>query len=215
MNAPTDPLAALGPGLSDPVFDAQAVFRAALDALAHPGRIVNLTEPASIPAPRAPATTAITPAAAALALALLDADTRVWIDAPLDGEALRAWLRFHTGCVFVSRPDQADFALLGSLAAAGDLDAFAAGDDEHPDRSTTLIVQVASLEARGPGAMRLRGPGIRSSATLAAAGADPGFVARWQARRALFPRGNDLFLARGARLAALPRGVDLDSLEAH
>ena len=83
------------------------------------------------------------------------------------------------------------------------LSAFDAGTDERPDRSATLIVQVSGL-ASGSG-RRLSGPGIDGEARLEVNGAPPGFWDAVRANAARFPRGVDLFLCAGDRIAALPR----------
>lgn len=205
MNHASD-LSGVGPGFVDPVFGSQAVFRAALDALSRPGRVFEVEAPQSLP-------DGLHPAAAALALALLDTDTAVWMAPALDNGRTRSWLRFHTGCPFVAEPGAADFAFMDSLAAAGDFSGFSAGSDERPEASTTLIVQVETLaagmsDALG-GRLSLRGPGIQHAAQLAIAGVDAVFIERWQARRAMFPRGCDLLVACGNRVAGLPRTTDL------
>ncbi|TXN62799.1 phosphonate C-P lyase system protein PhnH, partial [Methylobacterium sp. WL6] len=82
---------ALARGFADPVHDAQGTFRTLMDALARPGRIGRLASDLYPPAP-------LTPELAAVALALTDADTPVWLDAPLAANpAVAAFLRFHTG----------------------------------------------------------------------------------------------------------------------
>lgn len=78
-----------------------------------------------------------------------------------------------------------------------------AGTEEEPQRAATLILQVAGLSA-GAG-WRLTGPGIAAEHRLAVAGLPAGFAAAWAANGARFPRGVDLILCAGARLAALPR----------
>jgi len=42
------------------------------------------------------------------------------------------------------------------------------------------------------------------------AGLPPGFLAEWEANRALFPRGVDVILCAGDHLAALPRTVRIE-----
>lgn len=181
-------------GFADPVLDAQGCFRAALDALSRPGRVLRMAAAPPAPSP-------LVPAAAALLLAVCDAETSVCL---LDAEPAREWLRFHTGC-----PE----APLGSarfVLAAGAMPGLAAldpGTDEAPQDSATLILQVAALE-EGAG-MRLRGPGIERDHLLHASGLAPGFRTSWAANRARFPRGVDLFLCCGHRLAAIPRGTEI------
>ncbi|MBY0335483.1 MAG: phosphonate C-P lyase system protein PhnH [Acetobacteraceae bacterium] len=180
---------------ADPVLDAQGAFRALLHAMSHPGRVVALDAAPDAPAP-------LMPAAAAALLTLADAETPVWTDAA--GEALD-WLRFHTGAPFVADPRDAAFLLATGAPPA--LDALDAGTDEAPQEGATLIAQLPALaEGRG---WRLTGPGVEHEHRLAAEGLPPGFAAQWAANAARFPRGVDVILCAGPRLAALPRTTRL------
>ena len=86
-------------------------------------------------------------------------------------------------------------------------DAFDLGSIEYPDRSTTLVLEVETLDDGD--AFHLSGPGIEESRSLAAARCRRTSPHRMAANRALFPRGVDLVLTCGRRLAALPRSVQL------
>ena len=189
----TTPLTA---GFAEPVLDAQRCFRAVLDAMARPGRVRRLP---GLPEPPAP----LGAAAAAVLLTLADADTPVWLDGGAEAEA---WLRFHAGAPVVAQPAEAAFLLAcGTPPALHDL---AQGSQEEPHRSATLVLQVAALE-EGAG-WRLTGPGIEQAHRLRVAGLPAGFAAEWQANHARFPRGIDLVLCAGDRLAALPRTTALE-----
>jgi alpha-D-ribose 1-methylphosphonate 5-triphosphate synthase subunit PhnH len=187
--------AALLPGFADPVLDAQATFRALLDAMAHPGRVVPVGEGLVPPAP-------LTPALGAVLLTLCDADTPLWTDAP---EPARGWIGFHCGCPVAADPAQAGFVLPFGEAPA--LDRLDAGTDEEPHRSATLLLPVAAL-AEG-GGWRLTGPGIAREARLSVCGAPAGFAAAFAAQRACFPRGVDVILAAPRAVACLPRSTRL------
>lgn len=196
MSAAMHDLAAVGAGFAEPAMASQAVFRHSLSALSRPGTILAMTSDAQAPA-------GVAPAANALLLALLDQDTRVWLSPALAGGPAGAYLRFHTGCSIANEPAAADFALVANAAELPALETFAQGSDERPDLSTTLVVQVEALSSSE--GWRLTGPGIRSSARLAARGLGSEFVAQWAGNRKRFPRGVDLFLACGSVLCALPR----------
>lgn len=185
----------LSPGFADPVLDAQACFRAVLDAMSRPGRVVSAGAALRPPAP-------LMPAAAALLLTLADADTPLWSDA---GPNAEAWLRFHCGAPFVTAPGEAAFVLASAAPPA--LAALATGSEEKPQHGATLVLQVAGLETRR--GWRLTGPGIEHEHRLAVTGAPDGFLAAWAANRARFPRGVDVVLCADDRLAALPRSVTI------
>lgn len=180
-------------GFADPVLDAQASFRGVLEAMSRPGRVQLLTA-----LPEAPP--GLSPAAAAVLLTLVDADTRFALNA---GPEAAAWARFHCGAP-LAPIGAAQFVLDPSVRLA-DLDA---GSEEEPERGATLIIEVAGL-TEGTG-WRLSGPGIREAHHLLVDGAPDGFVADWRANRARFPRGVDVILCAGTAIAALPRTVMIE-----
>lgn len=192
-------------GFARPVFDAQAAFRAVMDAMARPGTVQPVP-----PAARPPAPLAAT--AGAVALALCDHDTPVWLDAPLAAsEAVSAWLGFHTGAPRAATPAEAHFAFVAAPAAMIGLENFAQGTQAYPDRSATLVLQVDTLR-EGP-ALRLAGPGIEHEARLAAAPLPRHVAEQWAQNNARFPRGVDLVLAAPDGIAALPRTTRILSRE--
>jgi alpha-D-ribose 1-methylphosphonate 5-triphosphate synthase subunit PhnH len=191
----------LVPGFSDPVLASQAVFRTVMEAMARPGQIAEIGVALAPPAP-------LGIAAAALALALLDFETPVWLDPKLAvAPEVGGWLKFHSGAPHGADPATAAFAFIAEPAAMPAFDVFGLGSVEYPDGSTTLVLEVETL-ADGD-AFHLSGPGIKGSRGLAAAPLPADFAARMAANRAWFPRGVDLVLTCGRRLAALPRSVHL------
>jgi alpha-D-ribose 1-methylphosphonate 5-triphosphate synthase subunit PhnH len=189
---------AMGSGFPDPVFDSQRIFRLTLEALSHPGRVIEL--PAVLDSvPLVPAS------AAAICLALADLDTPVWIQPGKSGLAneIAALLRFHCGCPITDDPANAAFALVHDAASLAGLQKFSAGSAEYPDRSTTLLVAVPALEQGDP--WTLKGPGIPGHRSLAPAGLPETFRREWGENASLFPRGIDLILCCGPRIAGLPR----------
>jgi alpha-D-ribose 1-methylphosphonate 5-triphosphate synthase subunit PhnH len=196
-------IATPAPGFDDPVQQSQQAFRALLDAMARPGRVVTVATETGHPE-------GLAPALAAALLTLADLDTPVWLGPGFDTDALRGWLRFHSGAPLAAQPEQAAFALLDSARMPA-LDRFALGTDEAPERGATLLVQVPTLTGAPDdrGAMTWRGPGIRDGVTVPFCGL-PSDV--WRRRAALngeFPRGLDLYLGCGSDLLALPRSTVL------
>ncbi len=193
-------LSTLGAGFSHEAYGSQLVFRAALQALSHPGRLVDVMHDAEVPRTGHAA-------AAALLLALLDADCCLWLSPALRDSDAAAWLRFHTGCQLAATPAQAQFAWVAAGDALPPLEAFAGGSENYPDQSTTCVIDVLSIAAGGVDPLRLSGPGIQGESTLLAQGLPPDFVAQWAANHAAFPRGVDLFLATPQQIVGLPRST--------
>lgn len=189
------PATTIGTGFDEPVTDAGRVFRQTLDALARPGTLHEIDTPA-LPG--------LGPAATALALALTDHDTPIWLG-PSCRDAAES-LRFHCAAAITADPAQAAFA----LAPAGELPplpTFHAGTADYPDRSATLIIEVDAL-GDGP-ALTLSGPGVRGATVLQCHGLTAGFAAQWRDNRVRYPLGVDVLLTAGAVLCGLPRSLDV------
>lgn len=189
------------PGFADAPREAQRVFRAVMDAMARPALPGPLAVALTPPAP-------LTPELAAIALALCDGDSPLWLDAALGGEpAVAAWLRFHTGAPLTGDPAEAAFALAADPAALPPLENFAPGSEEFPDRSTTIVLAVRGFS--GAETFCVEGPGVKGRASVAPEPLPGGFREQWRANRKLFPRGVDLVFAGGGQVAALPRSARL------
>lgn len=198
---PVTALASLGAGFSNEAFGSQAVFRAVLQALSHPGRTVAVEHDAQTPAVGHAAS-------AAVLLALLDSDCTLWLSPRLAAGDAGAWLRFHTGCTLVSDATQARFVWVAQGDVVPPLDSLALGTDIYPDQSATCVVDVLRATATttdSPVAWHLRGPGIQNVAALHVDGLPDDFEVQWAANRAVFPRGVDLLLATLDHIVGLPR----------
>jgi alpha-D-ribose 1-methylphosphonate 5-triphosphate synthase subunit PhnH len=189
----------LAPAFPEPVLASQSVFRAVMDAFARPGEIKPLP-----PAPDPPRPLSAT--AAALARALLDYETPVWLDPALSqAPDVAEWLRFHTGARVAGNPQLAAFAIIADAAQAPPFDAFSLGTAEYPDRSTTLVLEVQAF-GRGR-SLSLSGPGIADVVSFSAVPLPADLGGRLAANRALFPCGVDLILVSSDSVVALPRSV--------
>jgi alpha-D-ribose 1-methylphosphonate 5-triphosphate synthase subunit PhnH len=188
-------------GLAEPVLGSQRIFRAVLDAMAHPGRIVSVPLPLETPVPLWPVT-------ASMCLTLVDGETPVWLDAAARRPDVIEYLRFHCGCPITAEPKDARFAVVADPSEMLSLDAFDPGSHEYPDRSATVIVQVE--EFRTDAGLRLTGPGIESETRLDVKHLPEAFWESVHRNHALFPRGVDLILAAGVTMVALPRSTRVD-----
>lgn len=178
----------LAAGFADPPIDAARAFRTIMQVMARPGTIREIPGPAP---------EGLSPAAAALLLTLADHTTPVHLaGAPA---ACRRWLTFHSGAP-EAEAAEATFAV-GTWQELQPLPRYAVGTPDYPDRSVTLVAEVAELSSDGP---RLAGPGIETEMRLSLP--DASVVRR---NMELYPQGIDLFLTCGSRLAALPRSTRL------
>jgi alpha-D-ribose 1-methylphosphonate 5-triphosphate synthase subunit PhnH len=182
---------------TNPAYESQGIFRRVMEAFAAPGEI-KAFDALAAPAPLASAT-------AALVKCLNDFETPIWLDPALSMPAVTDWIRFHTGASVTGDKRRASFALIGDVSQMPDFSQFALGSEEYPNRSTTIIAQVMSLQHGDD--FILHGPGIKTSRLLRAEPLPPDFEARLTANRELFPRGIDLVLVADNEIAALPRSV--------
>jgi alpha-D-ribose 1-methylphosphonate 5-triphosphate synthase subunit PhnH len=221
----------IGRGFSNPVRDSQSVFRAALHALCNPGQFTEVHCDAEVSA------LAYRPAAALL-LALLDADTTLWVSETLRESVAPHWLGFHTGCQIVSHPGDAQFAWISHYDSLPEARVFAQGSAEYPDQSTTCVYELP-CKTRGLGELarstqdfepaelmqpwRLSGPGLQEPLRLLIDDlpqkiADEIANFRSPAKDSSAPSALvgsapeqriDLFLATASHLIGLPRSTHL------
>jgi alpha-D-ribose 1-methylphosphonate 5-triphosphate synthase subunit PhnH len=194
-------IAELPAGFADKVLSAQSTFRFVMEAMARPGSVQRVTASVGTPPPMMRGT-------AAIALTLFDHDTPVWLDEKMSGTTeVARWLKFHSGAPIVADSSICHFALVADAGTLPELDRFALGSNEYPDRSTTLILQVASLTHGA--AWELRGPGIDGSAVLNATFEPRDLFERLAINATLFPRGIDVVLVADDAIVAIPRTTRL------
>jgi alpha-D-ribose 1-methylphosphonate 5-triphosphate synthase subunit PhnH len=187
--------AGLEGGFADRARDSAVAFRAALDVLARPGCVGELT--GAMPPE------GLSVAAGVLLLTLSDLETPLWLPERLRGGAVTEWLRFHTNAPLAAGPGQAMFAV-GRWQELAPLEGWPAGEPAYPDRAATLIVEVAALHG-GP-VLELSGPGIDGVARLAPV-LPAGAAEALRVNAARFPLGLDLFFTAEGQVAGLPRST--------
>ena len=205
-------LAEISRGFHDPIHGAQRTFRALLDAMARPGNERELQladldglEPPASATPGRPLGAGLT----AALLTLLDAEATVRLAGSLASAAALAYLRFHTGARPASLEESAAFTVArGADVDEGLCSRLDLGTDEAPQRGATLLVEVDELGSRSGGArLVLQGPGIPEHSVLTVSGLSRDFW-RWRIDlQPQLPRGIDLVLVCGARIAAIPRST--------
>jgi alpha-D-ribose 1-methylphosphonate 5-triphosphate synthase subunit PhnH len=194
-------VAELPAGFANKVLSAQSTFRSVMDAFARPGTVQRIVAVAGMPTPMMRGTVSI-------ALTLFDHDTPIWLDPRMsETSEVTKWLKFHTSAPVIADSSICSFALIGDPDGLPGLDRFAFGNNEYPDRSTTLILQVESL-TQGP-TLELRGPGIDGTAVLQATIRPPDLFQRLEINATLFPRGIDLVLVADDAIVAIPRTTRL------
>jgi alpha-D-ribose 1-methylphosphonate 5-triphosphate synthase subunit PhnH len=208
-----DALTLLSAGFAHEAFGSQAVFRAALQALSHPGRVTEVRHDAQTPAVGHSAS-------AAVLLALLDDECRLWLSPSLQQGSAADWLRFHTGCQLVVSVAQAQFLWVAQGDALPPLSTLAQGSDLQPEHSATCFIDLPLLSDRPDGASsadawRLSGPGIREHQSLRAQGLPTNFLSQWGANHAAFPRGVDIYLACADHIVGLPRTTRIETQPEH
>jgi alpha-D-ribose 1-methylphosphonate 5-triphosphate synthase subunit PhnH len=185
-------------GFENPVFQSQTVFKALMDGMARPGTVQPIDKGAAPPRPMGPG-------AGAIALTLCDHDTPVYLSMPLVEAGVPGWLAFQSGALVTEDRTEAQFAFLDRSTPLPPLSTFSAGTQEYPDRSTTIVLEIAAI---GSGQdFILSGPGIDGAATISITGLPTPFEGLWRENNALFPRGVDLILVAGLELICLPRTV--------
>jgi alpha-D-ribose 1-methylphosphonate 5-triphosphate synthase subunit PhnH len=170
-----------------------------MDALAKPGTVHKLAEPALTRAP-------LSGGLASVLLTLSDPETPIWLCDTLRQDAsVAAFIAFHTGAPMLREPGKAAFVVASDANELPRFEQFNLGTQDYPDRSTTIVLAVAALS--GGAALSLRGPGIKGHGHISPIGLPEDFIGQWAANRELFPRGIDLLLVADGAVLGLPRST--------
>jgi alpha-D-ribose 1-methylphosphonate 5-triphosphate synthase subunit PhnH len=178
---------------------APGTFQAVVNALEHPGAAVHLQKPDPLPWP-------LNSASAALLATWVNPETPVWTDLCWDSDPT-AWLQQTCACSLVTEPCMARVAFVADPLRIPPLGQFYLGEDDRPERSTTLVLQVPGFSVPN-GRLRDvsgRGRGLQSWPT----GLLPRFWSDWDDQRRYLPLGIDVFFTYADTLVALPRGLQL------
>ncbi|PLY14536.1 MAG: phosphonate C-P lyase system protein PhnH [Sedimenticola sp.] len=187
-------------GFDNPEYASQQVFRQVMNAMARPGTVVDLPDVDTVGS--------LHTASMALCLSFFDYETTVWLsDGLKKNELFNQTLQFHCGCSITENPSTAGFALIGDLMDLPSLSVFSPGNEEYPDRSTSVVIQVDYLSHMG--GVRLQGPGVKGDVRLDAPVFTIDFLQQWNENHQIFPLGVDVYLACGRQVAVLPRTVML------
>lgn len=203
------------------IYYSAGTFRRLLDSLARPGILNQLALPAFLGQPpvytAGPTKVSLNLYALGALLTLVDGEQTAGI--MLDGQwqtvtsPVFSWLSVRTG-VSWAEPAAINFALFEGGQSGGKLAELKPGSLLEPEDSATAIYSVEEL-ATGQGdpaalTLRLTGPGIQTEHWLSIKGLEVSELALFQATRAHFPLGIDIFLVdRAGRVAGLPRTTRL------
>lgn len=191
------------------------VFRAALAALARPGRIGRW--PDGVPA--------TVPPELLVALALADLEVAVVLLEPDGPDRWDPVVRAATGARSAASLADADIVIARRAPTPGELSRIRTGDAVAPERGARLVLACTGLHrvdagmagdgVAGTVRLRLVGPGAADGRVVAVQGLDPAvFVTLSEMNRA-FPAGIDTWLvAPDGAVVGLPRttsiAIDLD-----
>lgn len=212
-------------GFGDTVHDSQYCFRQLLTAMSQPGTFVDLNLVQGFGD--------MMDASTQILLALADSSTPVWLSTQFEhDEVAKANLSFHLGVeLLISQQEdsqkKASFALIGvdDMAKFDWAKAqFYVGNEEYPDRSTTVIVEVSGLSDQATNhplssqssspcmTLRLSGSGIEGESLISIESNSSQSLQAMLSHRKnnRFPLGLDFILVCGSKVVALPRSTKVE-----
>jgi len=183
------------------IFDAQLVFRKVLDAMARPGKVVNLSDISLNPPAenKYPFLILFTLLDHEVGFKVLGAKNKG------DTEEMSRYITSNTGGR-ESSLENADFILIYGGSSGGRMHEMKRGTLEYPDESTTLIYDVERI---GTGMLlTISGPGIRDERKMAIDGIKEEEIRDMVRVNSEFPLGIDvIFSDRYGNIIALPRSM--------
>lgn len=187
------------PGLANPVYDSQGIFRLLLKGMSEPGLIARLDDVHQYPLQ-------LNAASYAIALTLFDQGTAIYLAPSLQHNEVIDSLRFHNSINLLQSSSHADFVICNE-SDRPDLDQLNAGTEAYPDQSCTMIIQCDSF-FKGI-IYRASGPGIESSRKIRCSAFNGSLLHQREKLSSLFPLGIDFILTCGNEFFCIPRTTRL------
>ena len=179
--------------------DQAKIFRMVLEAMSHPGRIVDFkVPPLTLPL-------GISSEMAALVFTLCDFQTPICMKSKTP--EIEKFVKFHTGAAFADAVSSATFIVADTKDKISPFGDFAQGTHEYPDRSSTLLIQVEAITNSGN--VALMGPGIAGQTFLNIKKLDMMFWEGLHANHAQYPLGVDVIFVTQGKIAAIPRSTHI------
>jgi alpha-D-ribose 1-methylphosphonate 5-triphosphate synthase subunit PhnH len=179
--------------------DQAKIFRMVLEAMSHPGRIVDFKVSTLNPP------SGLSTEMATLLFTLCDFQTPIWMKSK--NLEIMKFIKFHTGAGLTEDLSAASFVVVDALSELPMFKDLAQGTHEYPDRSSTLLIQVEALSNNGK--IVLTGPGIADQTCFGVLDADLKFWEELQANHAQYPLGLDVIFVTRGKIAAIPRSTHI------
>lgn len=191
----------------DIIFDSQKIFRTLLDAFAHPGKVVKISDLKIAPP------TGISKASTGVLFALLDFEVGFAVSTSnkKQKEKIEEYFIINTGSR-LKNLESADFIL--ALGELPQLERIKKGSLEYPDQGATIVYSVEEVNESLSGAesvsLTLTGPGIKGKRNLALKGLKKQELIKIMEVNKEFPLGADfVFADREGNFFALPRSTKI------
>ncbi|MGF1873984.1 phosphonate C-P lyase system protein PhnH [Photobacterium frigidiphilum] len=206
----------ISPAFSDAVHDSQICFRRLLKAMSEPGECVELDRinDRSNDHEKGSGFGIMMSACTQTLLTLADNTTPLWLSPSfIQDKAVIDNLTFHIGAQITQTADSAAFAAVSyqdSVTTPWLTLPLCIGNEEYPDRSTTVIVETDSL-SNGV-ALTLTGPGIEQARDIHLGQLPDDLLNLLLQRQHLpsFPLGLDFIFVSGQHVIAIPRSTLLE-----
>lgn len=197
----------------DLVHDTQIIYRKLVDAMARPGKIVNIFEACNKTTPP----DSFSKTMAGLAFLLLDTEVRFFVQAE-EQARIEEYLRMNTFSS-LGKMEDADFLFIDRRLFEDEIEELMShvkkGTLQNPHNSATIFIAVDELGSRecGEEEMRLllQGPGIREKRELLVSGLSEKWLVEREWVNEEYPTGVDLvFVCSNGDIAGLPRTTKIE-----
>ncbi len=191
----------------DTIFDSQKIFRILLDAFAHPGKVVKISDLKITPP------SSISKISAGVLFTLLDLEVGFAVSASdkEQREEIEEYFIINTGSK-LKNLESADFILV--FGEFPQLEKMKKGSLEYPDEGATVVYSVEEVNENLSGVdsvnLTLTGPGINGKRKLSLKGLKKQEFIKIMEINKEFPLGIDfVFMDRKGKFFALPRSTKI------